>query len=311
MACAGWSVDIKHLNITLRHLRTFIVVVEHGSFSRAAKELARTQPAVTSAVKQLEEFIGLQLLERTTRRVTPTAEGENFAPVAERLVRDFDSAIQDLKAAAQQRSGHVSMVIVPSVATNLIPSIVKVFSAQYSGIHVHINDDNSRNVQQSVERNEVDMGIASTWQHNSELEYTPLFADALKLICHKDHPLAQSSSPLAWKELEKHTFLDTSITKSLVQRQTAAPSKFDIPNMITLLAMLRANQGVTVLPSLAIPHSGDELFSRPLAGSEVTREIYLITRKNWALSPAAEAMKETILTETPKHFKRLGLKGLA
>lgn len=286
-------------------------MVEHGSFSRAAKELSRSQPAITSAIKQLEEFVGLQLLDRTTRRVTPTADGEDFAPVAERLVRDFDSAMQDLKAAAEQRSGHVSMVIVPSVATNLIPSIVNVFSQQYAGIHVHINDDNSRNVQQSVERNEVDMGIASIWQANSELEYTPLFSDALRLICHKDHPLAQSNKPLAWRELERHTFLDTSITRSLSQRQSATPSKFDIPNMITLLAMLRANQGITVLPSLAIAHSNDELYSRPMAGNELSREIYLITRKNWSLSPAADAMKETILIEAPKHFKRLGLQSIS
>lgn len=301
---------IKHLNITLRHLRTFIVVAEHGSFNRAALELARTQPAVTAAVKQLEEFIGLKLLNRTTRQVSPTAEGENFLPIAERLVRDFDTAIQDLKATAEKRSGHVSMVIVPSVAINLIPSIIENFSSQYPGIHVHINDDNSRNVQQSVERNEVDMGIASTWQYNNDLAYTPLFSDTYRVVCHIDHDLAKSAEPVSWQGLEKYTFLDSSITKALKQRQSLKPSKFDIPNMISLLAMLRANQGITVLPSLAIPQSSNELFSRPITGLIQSREMCLITRKSWSLSPAAEAMIETILAETPKHFKRLGLKAI-
>ncbi|MFT5208364.1 MAG: LysR family carnitine catabolism transcriptional activator [Flavobacterium sp.] len=301
---------IKHLNITLRHLRTFIVVAEHGSFNRAAQELARTQPAVTSAVKQLEEFIGLKLLNRTTRRVSPTAEGENFLPIAERLVRDFDTAIQDLKATAEKRSGHVSMVIVPSVATNLIPSIIENFSAHYPGIQVHIKDDNSRNVQQSVERNEVDMGIASTWKYNNELAYTPLFSDTYRVVCHKDHALTKSAGPISWRDLDKYTFLDSSITKTLKQRQSLKASKFDIPNMITLLAMLRANQGITVLPSLAIPQSSNTLFSRPITGLVQAREICLITRKNWSLSPAAEAMIETILDETPKHFKRLGLRAI-
>ena len=60
-------VPIKHLSITLRHLRTFVVVARHRSFNNAAKELSRTQPAVTLAIKQLEEFIGLKLLDRSTR----------------------------------------------------------------------------------------------------------------------------------------------------------------------------------------------------------------------------------------------------
>ena len=86
---------IKYLNVTLRHLRTFITVAEQGSFNGAAEKLSRTQPAITLAIKQLEEFIGLKLLERTTRQVSTTTEGQNFIPIAQRLVRDFDTAIYD------------------------------------------------------------------------------------------------------------------------------------------------------------------------------------------------------------------------
>ena len=73
-------------------------------------------------IKQLEEFVGIKL-RITTRRVIPTVEGENFVPVAERLVRDFDSAISDLKATAERRIGNVSIAVVPSVATQLLPPL--------------------------------------------------------------------------------------------------------------------------------------------------------------------------------------------
>lgn len=298
---------IKHLNVTLRHLRTFIIVARHGSFKRAAEELSRTQPAVTLAVKQLEAFIGLKLLERTTRRVTPTAEGDNFIPVAERLVRDFDTAIHDLRATAERRSGHVSMAIVPSVATNMLPSIIKTFAARYPGISVHLDDDTSRGVQLRVERNEVDFGLGSMWQSNKTLEFTPLFSDKLELICHKDHALARESAPIRWEQLENQIFLDTGITKTLSRRQAFGPSKFDFPNMTTLLAMLRSNLGVTVLPSLAMPKASKELVSRPLVEPVETREICLIKRKDWTLSPAADAMIETILSEAPMRAQELGL----
>jgi len=300
---------VKHLNITLRHLRTFIIVARQGSFNLAAEELSRTQPAITLAIKQLEEFIGIKLLERTTRRVTPTAEGENFLPIAQRLVRDFDTAIYDLRATAERRVGHVSMAIVPSVATNLLPPMIKTFSNNYPGINLHLDDDSSRGVQQRVERNEVDFGIGSIWQPSQNLDFTPLFSDQLKLVCHRDHPLSREPGPIQWDQLENETFLDSGITKTLRTRQHFAASKFDFPNITTLMAMLKANLGVSILPSLAVPSADESLVTRLLMPIE-TSEIGLITRRAWTLSPAAETMVETIIDEVPKQLANLGLSAL-
>ena len=297
---------MKYLNITLRHLRTFVIVARYGSFNRAAEELSRTQPAITLAIKQLEEFVGLKLLDRTTRRVIPTAEGENFMPIAERLVRDFDTAISDLKATAEKRIGNVSIAIVPSVANQLLPPIIKTFSRNFPGINLLLNDDTARGVQQKVERNEVDFGIGSVWQTSKLLKFTPLFSDNLDLVFHKDHDLAQSQEPISWSALSNEIFLDSGITKNMRSRLLLGPSKFDFPSITTLLAMLRSNLGVSVLPSLAIPQSSGELRSRPLLPME-KRDICMITRRDWTLSPAAEAMIDTIIKEMPAQIEQLNL----
>jgi len=298
---------IKHLNITLRHLRTFIVVAQEGSFNRAADTLARTQPAITLAIKQLEEFIGLKLLERTTRRVVPTVEGNNFIPVAERLVRDFDTAIHDLRATAERRSGHVSIATLPSVANSVLPDIITRFNQDYPGICLHLYDDNSQGVQQRIERNEVDFGIGSFWQPNQELTFMPILRDTFELVCHRDHPLAKDNTPIEWQSLAQEKFLDTGISYSLPVRKYIGAPKLDFHTITTLLAMLRCNIGVTSLPSLAIPRSSDELVSRPLIGPIETRDICLITRKQATLSPAAEAMLETLDARIPSLAKELGL----
>jgi LysR family carnitine catabolism transcriptional activator len=297
---------MKYLNITQRHLRTFVIVARHGSFNKAAEELSRTQPAITLAIKQLEEFVGLKLLDRTTRRVIPTAEGENFMPIAERLVRDFDTAISDLKATAEKRIGNVSIAIVPSVANQLLPPIIKTFSKNFPGINLLLNDDTARGVQQKVERNEVDFGIGSVWQTSKLLKFTPLFSDNLDLVFHKDHDLAQSQEPISWSALSNEVFLDSGITKNMHSRLLLGPSKFDFPSITTLLAMLRSNLGVSVLPSLAIPQSSGELRSRPLLPME-KRDICMITRHDWTLSPAAEAMIDTIIKEMPAQIEQLNL----
>lgn len=300
------GIDMKYLNITQRHLRTFVIVARHGSFNKAAEELSRTQPAITLAIKQLEEFVGLKLLDRTTRRVIPTAEGENFMPIAERLVRDFDTAISDLKATAEKRIGNVSIAIVPSVANQLLPPIIKTFSKNFPGINLLLNDDTARGVQQKVERNEVDFGIGSVWQTSKLLKFTPLFSDNLDLVFHKDHDLAQSQEPISWSALSNEIFLDSGITKNMRSRLILGPSKFDFPSITTLLAMLRSNLGVSVLPSLAIPQSSGELRSRPLLPME-KRDICMITRHDWTLSPAAEAMIDTIIKEMPAQIEQLNL----
>ncbi len=104
--------NIKYHNITLNHLKTFIVVARYGSFNQAAENLSRTQPAVTLSIKQLEAYLNLKLFERTTRSVTLTKDGKNFLPVANRLVLDFDIAISDMAGVSECRSGHVSIAVV-------------------------------------------------------------------------------------------------------------------------------------------------------------------------------------------------------
>ena len=120
-----------------------------------------------------------------------TVEGENFIPIAERLIRDFDAAILNLNATADRKAGHVSIASTPSIASTLLPGVVKRFTELYPGISVHIIDDNSKGVQRRLERNEVDLGIAGDLRKRHGLLYRPLVEDRLEMVCHVDHPLAK------------------------------------------------------------------------------------------------------------------------
>jgi len=230
--------------------------------------------------------------------------------VATRLVRDFDTAIHDLRATAERRAGHVSMAVLPSIANHLLPDIIKRFSTNYPGICIHLHDDNSQSVQQCVERNEVDFGLGSRWRPNAELIFTPILRDSFSLVCHKDHPLAQAKTPLTWKTLAGETFLDTGVSRALPMRKFIGAPTLDFPNIITLLAMLRSNIGVTALPALAIPRGDNELVSRELIDPVETRDICLISRRGATPSPAAEAMLETLSEQLPTLAKALNLQEL-
>ena len=239
----------------------------------------------------------MKLLERTTRRVAPTAEGERFIPIAERLIRDFDTAISDLNGAADRRSGHVNIAVLPSFAAQLMPGIVKCFAAQYPGISVHLTDDNSRGVQRRLLRNEVDFAIGSRLRSNPDLVFKPLVQDRVELVCRRDHPLAREKSDLEWSELQSHQFIDSGIHGLMPLEGLIDRPKFEFSTTTTLFAMVRANIGVTILPTLATRDLHADLTTRPLVEPLIRRDIFLITRNDWTVSPASEALIEVLSQE--------------
>ncbi|NNC35866.1 MAG: LysR family transcriptional regulator [Acidimicrobiales bacterium] len=291
-------------------MRAFVVVAQKGSFKLAAQELARTQPAISLAIQQLENSIGMKLLERTTRKVSLTIEGENFIPVAERLIRDFDAAISDLNATADRRTGHVSIATIPSIATTLLPGVVKKFTDKYPGISVHIIDDNSKGVQRRLERNEVDLGIAGDLRKRHGLLYRPLVDDRMEMVCHIDHPLSKMSSPLTWKVLQDFKFLDSGYRDILSIQSLIDDPRYEFTTTTTLFAMVKANIGYTVLPGLAAHIKDPNIISRPLIRPIVNRKVNLITRKDWSFSPAGEAMAQILVDTIPDIIKSLQLDDL-
>lgn len=287
-----------------------MIVAEKCSFKAAAEELGRTQPSITLSVQQLEETVGLKLLERTTRKVVPTAEGERFIPIAKRLVRDFDAALSDLMATAEGRTGHVSIVVNPSVAAKILPPIIKTFSKRYSGISVHVSDGNSRQIQNRILRNEADFGIGGRMEGRQELDYSPALEDRIELVCHRSHPLGQGKTALKWSDLKGHEMLDSGLSDMMPDRTLAKSSKYEFSTTSTLFAMIKADIGVTILPSLAAAVDNPAVVARPITGPTVKREICIVRRKQWTLSPPATLLLNLLHEELPGVIASLGVKNV-
>lgn len=292
------------MNVTLKHLRSFIEVARQGNFTRAAEALSVSQPALTIAIGQFEDEIGVRLFDRTTRRVRLTGEGEAFLPTAVRLLEDFDSALADIREVAERRRGRVGVAALPSVAVRLLPDLLARFSERYPGIQVHLHDDNASGVQERVGRRQVDFGLGSRWEPASELSFRPLMKDEFGLVCRTDHELARHDGPIAWRELAGHPFLGLALDTGIQQvlrglkglPETVRSPKYEVSNIATLGGMLGAGLGVTALPALAMPRSGEHrLVFRKLIRPVVHRELSLITRRGRSLSPAAQALRDLVV----------------
>ena len=283
------------LNATIKHLRAFLSVARNRSFTRAALELHLSQPSLTMIIRQLEDIVGAGLFERTTRTIALTPEGNDLVPTAERLVYDFDLAIQDIQATATRRRGRIGVALVHAVATKVMPHVLQSFTVDHPGIRMHLRDGNSAEVRRRVRRNEVDVGFCSKSEDDPELDFKPLFRDQMGLLLRRDHPIAKVRTPLQWADLEGLDFIgltqDTATAPLLSQLPTmttamAAP-RFQVSMNSTLWALLESGIGITTVPALAVfGGAGGDLIFRQINDPVIWRTVYVVTRRGRSLVPA-------------------------
>lgn len=282
--------------LKIHQLRYVLAIADEGGFHAAARRLHRTQPALSLAIRDLENRLGRALFEKGGK-ATLTPFGEHCLPRFRELVAEHDRLAYELSQHAEQRMGRVDLATVPSVASRLMPTLLGTFVARYPELRVSLHDGNADEVQRMVAAREVDLGITSLWQPDEAFAFTPLLHDAIGVVCRDDHAFVGRKS-LVWQDLEGEPLIGNG-TSRLLRDTEAEPllarSAFYISNMISLTAMLEAGIGVTTLPRLAFPEEYHRLRFIPLVEPRVTRELGVLRLAGRSLSPAAQAMEAFIL----------------
>lgn len=296
-------------DLKLHPLRCVLTIADHGGFHAAARQLHRSQPAISMAVRELEERLGQPLFEKGGGKAALTPFGQWCLPRFRELVAHHDRVSRDALAMASQEVGRVDIATVPSVASRLMPDILARFVIDYPGIEINLQDGHSELVSQRVLSGEVELGITSLWQPDEGLDFMPLLHDEIGVVCRDDHPLARRDH-LHWRELAGFALIRNG-TSRLLEGSAAGEllekSTLYISNMISLTAMLEAGIGITTLPRLAFQEAHAQLRFVPLSEPRLERRIGLIHRAGISLSPAAEAMRRHVtgmFGATGTHHKR-------
>jgi DNA-binding transcriptional LysR family regulator len=286
------------MNIGLRQLRVFLSVARHGSFSRAADEVAASQSAASLSVQQLEAELGVRLLDRTTRQVRMTAVGETLAANAARLIAELDDMLREVRDVGRQRRGRVVMACVPSVARSLMPKCVEYCSRTWPDVSFAIEDVSAREVITKVRRGDVEFGVLGGEIEAAELHIESLLQDPLVLVCRRDDEFAKLKS-VGWVSLSGRRMIMLNNTsgsrQQIADTLTGAGVKpvvaLELAQPSSVLAMVEANLGVAVVPRLVAPDLDHPLLvTRNLTRPSVSRTIYLLRRRERSLSPAASAV---------------------
>ena len=279
-------------------LRCFVAVARSGNLADAAEKLGRTPSAVSMMLKQFEDHLGAALFE-SERKSKLTALGVFTLDEATRELDHFERTVATIENYAHAKSGLVRIAVVPSVAETIMPDIVREFLREHPDVHIDIRDMDSAAVLREIERERVDLGIATGPETNSEIESEELFSDAFGIICRSDHPLVDAHLPLSWRDLDPWPFIANGICAQISDetfQDVIGRSKLMVRNTTSLLALVRAGVGVTVLPRLVVEKAAGDIQLLPVADPLARRRIDILRRTHTRLSPVTQKFQSMIRT---------------
>ena len=282
--------------IKIEMLRCFAAVARSGNLADAAEALGRTPSAVSMMLKQFETHLGAPLFE-SERKSRLTALGAFTLGEATRELDHFERSIAAIENFARAKSGFVRIAAVPSVAEAILPEVTRDFLRDRPGVRIDIRDMDSAAVLRELERELVDLGVATGVGAGAEVDREALFSDAFGVVCRADHPIAAEGLPLAWDALAACPFIANGLCGQIadeVFQQVLASSQLMVRNTTSLLAMVRAGVGVTVLPRLVVQRAEHEVIFLPVADPSARRRIDILRRAHAQLSPAAQSFVDAV-----------------
>ena len=290
-------------NLTLRQLRYFEALARHGHFGRAAAACSISQPALSVQIRDLEADLGAPLFERSARQVRLTTLGEACLARAVGILRAVDE-LDDLARAAQgDLVGRLRLGVIPTVAPYLLPRLFGRMADNHAGIDIHIRETLTPRLTQELHQGKIDAAILALPASEPGLEEIALFDEAfvfVRPIADADRPVPDGEALQKMRLLlleEGHCFRDQAL--SFCNMHTALPRDgLDGSSLTTLVQMVGAGLGVTLIPEMAVP-----LETRSAAVSVVrfgdpqpSRTIGMVWRKSSPLSDQFLRIAETVRT---------------
>jgi len=287
-------------NISLTQMRCFQAVAELGGFTAAADGLCLSQSAVSQAVAALEKQIGARLLVRGRDRVTLTVAGE--AALAEtRLALAAVERLAHCGQGARVLTGSVRLGVVQSAAIQLLPGWVRQLRAAHPRVTVTLYEGTDPEVTGWLLAGVVDLGITS--RLHPDLTARPIFEDEYLVVLPPDHPFVDRPVLDLAMLTGERMLLSGGGCETLIQELlVAADSRPEIVAMVrdnaTLVSMVRAGLGLTIMPELAVASDCAGVVCRGLRPA-LPRRLHLLSRSDAELGPVAVALLQIIQGAAP------------
>ncbi len=255
------------------------------------------QSTLTVQVKQLEEELGVRLLDRDKRQVSLTASGRQLVSTLEKLIFDADSVMRMTDDLGDLKRGMIDVAVLPSIAARLFPDSLKLLLARYPGIRVRVHDVVAGRVVQMVKSGEVEFGITGDVPRDDELTIDPLTSDRMCAFIPPRHPLAGAAS-VTLRDLRPYplvvTGLDSSVRELItrvVREHLSLIPAYEVNYISTALGMVQSGLGIAILPESAFALNQElAVHVAKIDRPALVRKINIIRQRGASFSTASEAL---------------------
>lgn len=286
----------------LRSLRYFAAVVDQGGFSAAAKQLHVAQPAVSMAIRKLEQSLDLQLLHRQERRISLTDEGQVLLRHARRILQAAQDAEREMRELHALESGEVRVGIPSMLGSYYFPPILMAFRHRYPQLRLEVVEAGTRRLQQMIHQGEIDMGVIVADTPPEDLETHSFLQAQMMAVLPVDHPLAchDSLDYGAFFSEELVLFKEGYFHREVIDRLCAeagvTPNIGFETNLIPLIKQIVSHGfGITTLLEMVVADD-PRLTARPFR-QPVWLDLSLAWRKGHLLSRANRTFVDFVLEQ--------------
>jgi len=280
-------------------LRALLEVIEHGSFSAAARRLNLTQPAVSLQIRELERRFGLRLIERLGKQAHATVPGRELVEAAQRIFRECDHVDATMRRFREGWVGRVRVNMTLTAMIYRIPPILRRIRLEHPGIDLVINNTPTPTSVESIIQNRIDLALVNLPVQKKQLKTTPLCSEGMVAI----FPVGTRNVPdeITPNDVAPHNLLveqQSSAAYALVLGWLSgrAPAREPMPlgTVEALKSAVASNLGMAIVPEVAVaPHMSDFIV-RPLRPA-LSRTLALIEHRNKPNEPAIEIVRNALL----------------
>jgi DNA-binding transcriptional LysR family regulator len=280
--------------------RSFLAVAETGAITEAAERIGITQPALSRRIQQLEDQLGVRLLERGRKGAVLTEIGRLVQIEAQGVVARYERMREIVSSHQGLEGGTVRIGGGATAVSFILPEAIAAFQAAHPRVRFQLREAGSSEIADDVVAGRLELGVVTLPVRDRELEVTALATDRIVLVARRDHPLAhaqrvriQQLADQAFVAFEAGSALRQIIDGKLREAGVEVKVVMELRSIAAILRMVSTTGNLAFVSQLGVEQQSD-VVALPVQGLRIERRLAVIARRGVGLSPAARAFAQRL-----------------
>ena len=301
---------INQRTMTIQQLEYILAVDQFRHFAKAAEYCRVTQPTLSAMIQKLEDELGVKLFDRSMTPVCPTAIGKKVLEQARKILSEVICVKEIISEEQHSLSGTFRLAVLPTIAPYLLPRFFPQLMEKYPDLDIRVMEMKTPDIRKALLTGEADAAIIASMLDDAALTEETLFYEQFLGYVSKKEPLfkhdvirtSDVTGERLWLLDEGHCFRDQLVRFCQMEAVKISQMAYRLGSMETFMHMVESGKGITFIPELAVMQLSEEQkeLVRPFAIPRPTRQIVLVTRKDFIRTSLLQVLKEEIRRRFPR-----------